>query len=199
MPVISRDGRVVAFNSAASDLVGGDGNGVTDAFIRELASGTTRRVSVNDAGVEANGPSGESFDGSGPMTLSGDGRFVGFTSSATNLASDTNGVRDVFGRQELFAPSVVSPPSVSGSAARGAMLTGARGSWAGTPEISFAYQWQRCDDAGSNCLSLAGTPTMSYAPGDADVGHTLRFRVRARNDAATVWRTSVATKPVAAG
>jgi len=204
MPVISRDGRVVAFTSTASDLVPFDGNGVSDAFIRELASGRTRRVSVNSSGIEADGPSGGLLDGSAAMALSADGRFAGFSSDATNLIADTlgvadsNGTRDVFVRRELFAPSVLSSPKISGTATVGQTLFGARGTWAGTPVITFAYQWQRCDAGGANCANIAGATAIQHLLGADDLGHALRLRVRARNDAATLWRSSTATKPVEA-
>ena len=84
-PSISADGRFVAFASGASNLVAGDTNGTWDIFVRDRKRGTTRRVSVSSAGKQANGrllrhPS-----------ISADGRFVAFVSSASNLvAGDTN-------------------------------------------------------------------------------------------------------------
>ena len=50
---VSADGRFIAFTSAATDLVTGDGNGKTDVFVRDRASGTTERVSVDSAEDEA--------------------------------------------------------------------------------------------------------------------------------------------------
>jgi hypothetical protein len=141
------------------------------------------------------------------MALSADGSFAAFSSNASNLISgsgtagsaDTNGFRDVFLRRELFSPSGLSAPRISGSAVRGQALSGSRGAWAGTPEIVFAQQWQRCDGLGANCVNITGANGMEYMAGVDDVGRTLRFRVRAANAAGTVWRTSTATKPVAAG
>src|SRR5439155_25147262 len=73
-----------------TNLVAGDTNGTLDAFVHDLRTGSTIRVSVDSNGVEANG-------GSGTPTLSPDGRYVGFSSSATNLVpGDTNGFEDVF-------------------------------------------------------------------------------------------------------
>jgi tricorn protease-like protein len=87
---ISADGRLVAFTSGATDLVAGDTNATWDIFVRDRASGTTERVSVNTAGAEAN-------DRSSGASLSADGRFVAFQSDASNLvAGDTNGWTDVF-------------------------------------------------------------------------------------------------------
>jgi Tol biopolymer transport system component len=77
-PAISGDGRYVAFVSDASDLVPGDANGQLDVFVRDRVAGTTRRVSVSSAGTEGNGNSFE-------PAISADGRFVAFTSGATNL------------------------------------------------------------------------------------------------------------------
>lgn len=87
---ISADGRYVAFQSSASNLVPGDTNGLRDAFIHDRQTGETERVSVSSLGIEGN-------DWSYEVAISADGRFVAFTSSADNLVSgDTNGHRDAF-------------------------------------------------------------------------------------------------------
>jgi len=56
-PSISSDGRFVAFESAASELVPGDTNGVPDVFLFERVSGALERVSVDAAGAQAGGRS----------------------------------------------------------------------------------------------------------------------------------------------
>ena len=90
-PAISADGRFIAFNSEASNLVAMDTNGVVDVFVRDRVPGRTKRVSVGSQG-QADGDSGWSG-------ISADGRLVTFQSAATNLApGDTNGVMDVFVR-----------------------------------------------------------------------------------------------------
>jgi Tol biopolymer transport system component len=87
---LSRDGRYVAFWSLASNLVPGDTNGVADVFVRDRQAGTTTRVSLAAGGGQANGPS---YD----VSINGDGRYVAFSSYASNLvAGDTNGTSDVF-------------------------------------------------------------------------------------------------------
>jgi Tol biopolymer transport system component len=92
---ISADGRYVAFESAASNLVAGDGNGADDIFVRDRAAGTTLRVSVGPQNLEANASS------AGPA-ISADGRVVAFTSLASNLVpGDTNDERDVFVHDRL--------------------------------------------------------------------------------------------------
>lgn len=88
-PAISADGRFVAFDGLASNLVAGDTNGAVDVFVRDLQAGTTARVSVDSQGDETAGASVNS--------LSADGRFVVLQSTAGNLVpGDTNGLRDVF-------------------------------------------------------------------------------------------------------
>lgn len=89
-PALSADGRYVAFASAASNLVDGDTNNVNDIFVRDRVAGTTTRVSVGLNGANANG-------GSDSPSISGDGRYVAFTSAASNLVpNDVNNQRDVF-------------------------------------------------------------------------------------------------------
>ncbi|BBH70111.1 hypothetical protein ACTI_67960 [Actinoplanes sp. OR16] len=96
-PTISDDGRRVAFQSEASDLVAADTNGVPDVFVRDRQAGTTERVSLTDGGGQGDGDSDDGF-------ISGDGRHVTFASHAANLvAGDTNGFRDVFVR-DLAVP-----------------------------------------------------------------------------------------------
>jgi len=89
---ISGNGRFVVFSSQASNLVADDTNGASDVFVRDLANGTTARVSVSSSGAQGNGSSGDAAS-----DISADGRFVSFSSAARNLVDgDTNGVRDVF-------------------------------------------------------------------------------------------------------
>ncbi len=90
-PSISAKGRSIVFPSSATNLVEGDTNGLRDVFAHDLKTGVTTRLSVTESGEQATG--GESRD----PTISPNGRFVSFQSSATNLvALDTNGVPDVF-------------------------------------------------------------------------------------------------------
>ena len=89
---ISGDGRYVAFQSFASNLVAGNTHNQADGdvYVHDLITGITTRVSVDSAGNQSNGNSDD-------PSLSTDGRFVAFHSDASNLvASDTNGHTDVF-------------------------------------------------------------------------------------------------------
>ncbi|HEU5216602.1 MAG TPA: hypothetical protein VFU30_13790 [Gaiellaceae bacterium] len=92
-PSISADGRYVAFDSDASNLVPGDTNGVRDVFVHDLLTGQTTRVDVDSAGNQANEISDISIRGGGTFgpAISGDGRYVAFDSAAGNLVpEDTN-------------------------------------------------------------------------------------------------------------
>lgn len=90
MARMSANGRFVAYQSGAANLVPGDSNGTWDIFLRDLGSGTTTGISVNTSGAQGNDASRLPF-------LSADGRFVTFDSLATNLVpSDQDGDRDVF-------------------------------------------------------------------------------------------------------
>lgn len=89
---ISSNGRYIAFESNATNLVSGDTNNATDVFVFDKQTGTTVRASVDSSGAQANG---KSYN----PAISGNGQFVVFISTATNLiSSDTNFCSDVFVR-----------------------------------------------------------------------------------------------------
>ncbi|MGB7895074.1 MAG: calcium-binding protein, partial [Microcoleus sp.] len=91
---ISADGRFVAFQSQASNLVPGDTNNKNDIFVRDLSTNTTTRVSVDSAGIQGNN---DSFNPS----ISADGRFVAFASFSNLVPGDTNNQPDIFVRDLL--------------------------------------------------------------------------------------------------
>lgn len=92
-PEISANGRYVVFHSADSNLVPGDTNRAFDIFLHDCRTGRTTRVSVGDQGQQANAES------LGPASISAAGRYVAFTSLASNLvAGDANDITDVFVR-----------------------------------------------------------------------------------------------------
>ena len=108
-PSISEDGRFVAFQSLASNLVDDDTNNVSDIFIRDRVNGTTIRCGTTQGNR-----------GSVSPALSADGRFVAFTSASTNLVpDDTNSQLDIFvcdretGAVELVSVSSDSQPGAN--------------------------------------------------------------------------------------
>lgn len=108
---ISDDGNLVVFSSFGFELVASDANGAEDVFVRDVAAGTTTRVSVGATGSEGD-------LGSTQPAISGDGRFVAFTSAATNLVpGDSNAFSDVFVRDRVAGTTVrVSVSSTGGQA-----------------------------------------------------------------------------------
>ncbi len=118
-PSISADGLTVAFESHATNLVPGDGNKVRDVFVWSAANGllptSVTRISIGSGGVEGNADSYE-------PTVSGDGRVVAFTSSASNLTPGVVGVstpnvyrRDLQAKQTTLVTRGVKGSAVGGS------------------------------------------------------------------------------------
>jgi hypothetical protein len=94
-PVISGNGRYVAFTSAATNLIAGDTNNATDVFVRDLQAQTTTLVSVNSDGT------GEGNADSHSPTISADGRFILFVSKASNLTYGSfSGLDNLFLRDQ---------------------------------------------------------------------------------------------------
>jgi Tol biopolymer transport system component len=100
---ISADGRYVAFDSLANNLVPGDTNGAWDVFVHDRQTGQTSRISVASNGTQGNHDSGY-------PSISADGRYVALGSLADNLvAGDTNGAADVFVHErDSLPPSLIA-------------------------------------------------------------------------------------------
>jgi Tol biopolymer transport system component len=114
-PRITGDGRFVAFDSTAANLVGDDTNGLRDVFVRDTLLGTTVRASTGPGGIEGDG---ESWGAS----LSADGRFVAFVSSSTTFdPTDTNGLADVYVKDLLTGRISRESAAVNGGNANGAV------------------------------------------------------------------------------
>jgi Tol biopolymer transport system component len=112
-PVLSDDGRYVAFTSTATNLVSDDTNNDSDVFVMDTLADDVMRISTDSQGAQAN-------DDSDSPALSGNGRYVAFCSAATDLVSgDTNGCVDVFLKDlETGLLALVSADS-AGAAANG--------------------------------------------------------------------------------
>jgi Tol biopolymer transport system component len=156
---ISEDGRFVAFTSGATNLVQGDTNEDTDIFVRDRQEGTTTRVSVSSTGIEANGRSDNAF-------ISADGRYVAFTSEATNLVpGDTNNYADVFRHDRLNQATVrvsVGAVTLLGGITQADGLSGATGISDDGQVVSFY----------SDATNLLTSPIVSVASdknGERDV------------------------------
>ena len=163
-PAISADGRFVAFNSGASNLVPGDTNGREDVFVRDRVTGTTERVSVGSAGEEGN-------SGSEWSAISADGRYVAFASRASNLVpGDTNGTNDVFVRDRLTGTTERVSVSSTGEEGNG---------HSGFPAISADGRYVAFDSWTSN-----------FVPGDTNGSRDIFVRDRVTD---TTERVSVSS------
>ncbi len=108
---ISDDGRNVAFVSRATNLTPGGTNGRWHAYVRDRSAGTTELVSVSSGGAAGDSDSTVA-------AISGDGRYVVFSSRATNLVpSDTNGAVDVFVRDRVAGRTVRASVTTAGTEA----------------------------------------------------------------------------------
>jgi uncharacterized repeat protein (TIGR01451 family) len=141
-PTISADGRYVAFESAANNLVAGDTNGASDVFVRDLTNNTTSRVSIGSAGAQGN-------DWSYISAISADGRFVAFVSDASSLvAGDTNDAPDIFVRDRLTGTTTTTRVSVSSAGVQG---NSGSGNWG--LAISADGRFMAFDSAANNLVS----------------------------------------------
>jgi hypothetical protein len=89
-------------------------------------------------------------------------------------------------------PLNVTPPSISGNAQVGSLLTAAPGTWKGKA-LKYAYQWLRCDSSGASCSAITGARTQTYSLSTADAGATARVIVTATNRNGSAAATSAAT------
>ncbi len=107
-PAVSGNGRFVAFGSFATNLVPNDTNGFIDAFVHDLVTGQTERVSLSSSGTESNASMGN-------VALSFDGRYVAFDCDASNLVTGDNNLQpDIFWHDRQTGQTVRVSVSSSG-------------------------------------------------------------------------------------
>jgi Tol biopolymer transport system component len=167
----SGDGRYVVFLSDATNLVRGDTNGFTDVFVRDRRGHRTVRVSVaRDGAQAADGPA--SFPG-----ISADGRYVTYTSTATNLVpGDTNDAGDVFVR-DLRTGSVVRA---------GLSNAGTQGnSWSSSSVISADGRYVAFISGSSNLVPGDTNGTFDVFVRDLRTGTTRRANVSTAGEQST--------------
>jgi hypothetical protein len=118
-PSISDNGNLVAFVSDGGDaIVNEDTGSGRQVYVRDIAAGATRRVSGAPGGGPGGGPANGQADA---PSISGDGRYVAFDSTATNLvAGDDNRVSDVFRRDRQTGLTELVSVTPDGSPATGA-------------------------------------------------------------------------------
>lgn len=116
--------------------------------------------------------------------VSGDaGNELGVRVTASNGNAPDN-VWESAGYQvpALGAPVNESPPTVSGNPSEGSELVGNRGSWTGSPTMTFSYQWLTRPNAQTAWSNIAGATEKDYTPVGTDVGNQIALRVLAQNN-----------------
>jgi hypothetical protein len=98
--------------------------------------------------------------------------------------------------RSLAAPGNTSPPTITGTAAKGQTLVAGTGTWSGTTPIGFTFTWERCDSAGANCSPISGATNTTYVLVSDDVGKRLRVLVTASNSDGSASALSDATAVV---
>ena len=145
---------------------------------------------VNQLGMDAN-------------IINADGKLPNnATSASVHMEVSTDlvmpGAMTLVSDQAASAPAVTTAPAVTGTARDGQTLSAGNGTWSGTTPMTFAHRWQRCNSSGASCVDIDGATGATYAATAADVGSTLRVRVRASNVVGPADSTSAPTAVVAA-
>lgn len=143
-------------------------------------------IGIYEEGGDCDAQTGELADTYGFVTNTNEA--VG----ATATYSPNTGDRAPVSAEVAPAPVNTSPPTISGSAAQGQTLTEAPGSWEKSP-TSYAYQWLRCDSAGTGCTAIPGAHAQSYVLGSEDAGHAIEVQEIATNGGGSTTATSTAT------
>ncbi len=179
-PSISADGRFVAFDSYASNLVSGDTNGFQDVFVRDRQTGQTTRVSLNTNGSQVNGNSWE------PM-ISADGLWIVFSSTASNLvAGDTNAVQDVFLHNRVTGQT--TRISVASNGSQGNDLSN-------VPSISADGRYMAFQSPSTNLVTGDTNITWDVYIHDRVTGETIRASVNSSGTQGNFfsWNSSIAS------
>ncbi len=122
------------------------------------------------------------------------------------VQQEVDGLRPAGGASERFArltashiaaglaPVSLTVPVVTGMPVQGQTLTSDSGTW--SEVATYAYQWQRCDASGANCVDIDGATQSTYLVGADDAGATLRVMVTANARFGTVQAPSAVTAAI---
>ena len=83
---------------------------------------------------------------------------------------------------KAIAPTSKTSPTITGKAVVGAQLVADAGTYSGGAVETYVFQWRRCDKVGGGCIDVAGATGQTYGVRSADLNHTLRVEVTAKND-----------------
>lgn len=126
------------------------------------------------------------------VTASNKNGSAAATSAATDVvaeASPTPPPRS----PDPVAPSNTTPPTISGLARVGQILTASPGSWSGASPLEYGYQWKRCDSAGTSCGAIANATQTTYSVSSNDVSSRISVSVTTTNSAGSATASSEAT------
>jgi len=161
-PSISADGRCVAFRSDGSNLVPADTNDLCDIFVHDRQTGQTERVSVASDGTQGD-------DWCGDPSISADGRYVAFSSSASNLVSgDANDVEDIFAHDRQTGQTVRVSVASDGTEGNGHSLE---------PSISADGRYVAFRSWASNLVPADTNDAWDVFVHDRQTGETVRVSV----------------------
>ncbi|WP_373537007.1 calcium-binding protein [Microcoleus sp.] len=170
-PSISADGRFVAFDSLADNLVAADTNSTRDIFVHDIQTNTTTRVSVNSSGNQGN-------FGSISAVISADGRFVAFQSNASNLVTgDTNGTSDIFVHDRLTNTTSIASMNSTGDRANRSSFK---------PSISADGRFVAFDSLADNLAAADTNGTNDIFVRDRDTATTTRISVNSEGQGADI-------------
>ncbi len=96
------------------------------------------------------------------------------------------------------APSNIGPPAVSGLAQDAQTLTASTGEWSTIAPVSYAYQWESCNEHGAECAPVEAATGSEYQLTNGDIGTTLRVEVTATDPGGSTHATSATTATVRA-
>ena len=136
---------------------------------------------------DENGDNCVDIPGATGDTYTPDADDIGHTVTVVVTADNEGGVvtETAAASSEIVAapPRETTPPAVTGGVAPGDTLTADEGTWTGTDPVIYTYQWQRCDEDGTDCVDVAGATDPTYTLTDDDQGHAVVVVVTATNDA----------------
>ena len=156
-PQLSADGRLVVFESDASNLVSGDTNQQTDVFLRDLQAGQTTRVSVSASGGQLN-----DFSWVGLSSISSSGTVIAFHTDARNVVPGmTDFPGDVYVR-DLGSVTNAGALAIAGNASR--LTVSWPAALVATLQTNSSLASTNWTAYGGTVISLGGTNTVTLAP-----------------------------------
>ncbi len=153
-----------------------------------------------DAGGESCSPITGATDSSYALSAADVGHTlrVKVTASSSGTADTAYSGPTAVIAAEPSAPRNADDPQIEGAPETGATLTAQTGTWLGSTPITFGFQWQRCDEEGSECAPIEGATGETYALGEEDTGAAVRVTITATNALGDAAVDSAPSEPISA-